>query len=73
MAWKRFKKRAACAAGECKDHTPLCLAWIEDAVARGLPGAFTCECSFTSATVLNHMQSQQRAEVGDLKLTRHVV
>ena len=73
MAWKRFKQRAACAAGECKDHTPLCLAWIEDAGARRLPGAFTCECSCTSATVLNHMQSQQRAEVGDLKLTRHVV
>jgi hypothetical protein len=73
MAWKRCKQREACAAGECKDHPPRCLAWIEDAGARGLPGAFTCECSCPSATVLNHMQSQQRAEVGALKLHRHVV
>jgi len=73
MAWKRFKKREACAAGECTDHTPLCSALIDDAVARGLPGAFTFDGYFTSATVLNHMQSQQRAYVGDLKLNRPVV
>ena len=73
IEWKRFKKREACAAGEFKDHTQLCIALIDDAVARGIPGDFTFDCSFTSATVLNHIQSQQRAYVGDLKLNRHVV
>ena len=42
-------------------------------MARGLPGDFTLDCSFTSAKGLNHMQSQQRAYVGDLKRNRHVV
>jgi len=73
IEWKRFKKREACAAGEFKDHTQLCIALIDDAVARGIPGAFTFDCYFTSAKVLNHIQSQQRAYVGDLKLNRHVV
>jgi uncharacterized protein YndB with AHSA1/START domain len=73
IEWKRFKKREACAAGEVKDHTQLCIALIDDAVARGIPGDFTFDCYFTSAKVLNHIQSQQRAYVGDLKLNRHVV
>ena len=73
IEWKRFKKREACAAGEFKAHTQLCIALIEDAVARGSPGAFTFDCYFTSAKVLNHIQSQQRAYVGALKLNRHVV
>jgi hypothetical protein len=73
IEWKRFKKREACTAGEFKDHTQLCIALIDDAVARGIPGDFTVDCYFTSAKVLNHIQSQQRAYVGDLKLNRHVV
>ena len=73
IEWKRFKKREACAAGEFKDHTQLCIALIDDAVARGIPGDFTFDCYFTSAKVLNHIQSTQRAYVGDLKLNRHVV
>ena len=73
IAWKRFKKREACAAGAFTDHTQLCIALIDDAVARGIPGDFTFDCSCTSAKVLNHIQSTQRAYVGDLKLNRHVV
>jgi uncharacterized protein YndB with AHSA1/START domain len=73
IEWKRFKKREASAAGEFKDHTQLCIALIDDAVARGIPGDFTFDCYFTSAKVLNHIQSQQRAYVGDVKLNRHVV
>jgi hypothetical protein len=73
IEWKRFKKHEACAAGEFKDHTQLCIALIDDAVTRGIPGDFTFDCYFTSAKVLNHIQSQQRAYVGDLKLNRHVV
>src|SRR5437870_2633887 len=73
IEWKRFKKRDACAAGEFKDHTQLCIALIDDVVARGIPGDFTFDCYFTSAKVLNHIQSTQRAYVGDLKLNRLVV
>jgi len=73
IAWKRYKKREACAAGAFTDHTQLCIALIDDAVARGIPGDFTFDCSCTSAKVLNHIQSTQRAYVGDLKLNRHVV
>jgi hypothetical protein len=73
IEWKRVKKHEAYAAGEFKDHTQLCIALIDDAVARGIPGDFTFDCYFTSAQVLNHIQSQQRAYVGDLKLNRHVV
>ena len=40
---------------------------------RAIPGAFTFDSYFTSAKVLNHIQSKQRAYVGDLKLNRKVV
>jgi uncharacterized protein YndB with AHSA1/START domain len=73
IEWCRFKKRAACAAGEFKDHTELCIELIDDALRRGIPGDFTFDSYFTSAKVLNHIQRQQRAYVGDLKLNRKVV
>lgn len=38
-----------------------------------MPGDFTFDSYFTSAKVLNHIQSTQRAYVGDLKLHRKVV
>jgi hypothetical protein len=73
IEWKRFKKRDTCTAGEFKDHTQLCIELIDDAIRRGMPGDFTFDCYFTSAKVLNHIQSTQRAYVGDLKLNRKVV
>jgi hypothetical protein len=73
IEWCRFKKRAACAAGEFQDHTELCIALIDDALRRGIPGDFTFDSYFTSAKVLNHIQRQQRAYVGALKLNRKVV
>jgi hypothetical protein len=72
IEWRRFKKRDACAAGEFKDHTELCIELINDAITRGIPGDFTFDSYFTSAKVLNHLQSRQRAYVGDLKLNRKV-
>ena len=71
--WRRFKKRATCPAQEFKDHTELCMELIDAALQRGIPGAFTFDSYFTSAKVLNHLQSQQAAYVGDLKLNRKVV
>jgi hypothetical protein len=73
IEWRRFKKRDACAAGEFKDHTLLCMELIDDAIRRAIPGDFTFDSYFTSAKVLNHIQRQQRAYVGDLKLNRKVV
>ena len=73
IEWRRFKKRVTCPAQEFKDHTELCIELIDDALQRGIPGAFTFDSYFTSAKVLNHLQSQQAAYVGDLKLNRKVV
>ena len=73
IEWRRFKKRAACEAGTFKDHTALCIELIDDALTRGIPGAFTFDSYFTSAKVLNHIHSKQAAYVGDLKLNRKVV
>lgn len=72
IEWRRFKKRDTCPAQEFKDHTELCIELIDDALQRGIPGAFTFDSYFTSAKVLNHLQSQQAAYVGDLKLNRKV-
>jgi DDE superfamily endonuclease len=73
IEWRRFKKRDTCAAKEFKDHTQLCIELIDDALRRGIPGDFTFDSYFTSAKVLNHLQSKQAAYVGDLKLNRKVV
>jgi hypothetical protein len=73
IAWRRFKKREACQKGACTDHTDLCIALINDAIARGIPGDCTCDSYCTSAKVLNHLESTKRAYVGDLKLNRKLV
>lgn len=73
IEWRRLKKRAACEEGTCKDHTELCIALIDDALQRGIPGACTCDSSCTRAKILNHIQRKQAAYVGDLKLNRTVV
>jgi DDE superfamily endonuclease len=73
IAWRRFKKKDACQKGEFTDHTALCIALINDAITRAIPGDFTFDSYFTSAKVLNHIQSTQRAYVGDLKLNRKLV
>jgi SRSO17 transposase len=73
IAWRRFKKKATCPQGECKDHTELCIELINDAIARGIPGDFTFDSYCTSAKVLHHIESSQRAYVGDLQRHRKVV
>jgi hypothetical protein len=73
IEWRRFKKCGSCPEKEFKDHTHLCIELIDDALKRGIPGAFTFDSYCTSAKVLNHLQSKQAAYVGDLKLNRKVV
>ena len=73
IEWRRFQKREICAEGKFKDHTVLCMELIDDAIKRAIPGDFTFDSYFTSAKILNHIQTKQRAYVGDLKLNRKVV
>src|SRR5947209_7902006 len=73
IEWRRFQKRDTCAEGAFKDHTELCIELIDDAIKRAIPGDFTFDSYFTSAKILNHIQSTQRAYVGDLKLNRKLV
>jgi hypothetical protein len=73
IEWRRFRKKDACETGAFKDHTELCIELINDAIARDMPGDFTFDSYFTSAKVLNHIQSTQRAYVGDLKLNRKLI
>jgi DDE superfamily endonuclease len=73
IEWRRFQKRESCPAKDFKDHTTLCMELIDDAITRAIPGDFTFDSYFTSAKILNHIQSRQRAYVGDLKLNRKVV
>jgi hypothetical protein len=70
MAGQRFKKREACAAGECKDHPQRCSALIADVVARGSPGDCPWDGSCPRATGLHPLQSQPRASGGALKRHR---
>jgi len=73
MEWRRFRKRETCAAAAFQDHTTRGLALLDDAMARALPGDVPCDRSCTSAQVLNHLQRQQRASVGDRKVPRQGV
>ena len=73
IEWRRFQKRTACEEGAFKDHTEWCIELLDDALKRAIPGDFTFDSYFTSAKILNPIQSKQRAYVGDLKLNRKVV
>jgi hypothetical protein len=73
IAWRRFKKRDACEPEAFKDHTELYREWIDDAIARGIPGDFAFDSYFTSAKVLNPIEGQKRSYVGDLKLNHKVI
>jgi DDE superfamily endonuclease len=55
-----------------KTHTDLCCELVDWVVAEQIPGTFTFDSYFTNAPVLNHVQAQQRAYVGDLKFNRKV-
>jgi hypothetical protein len=73
IEWRRFQKRDACPAEACKDHPERCIALIDDAVKRVIPGDCTFDNSFTSAKVLHHLHGKARTDVGDLTRNRKVV
>src|SRR5262245_65956952 len=66
-AWRRCQKRDAGAASAFTDPTPWCIELRDTASARGLPGDCPWDRSCTRATVLNPIESRQRADVGDRK------
>jgi hypothetical protein len=70
LEWRRFNKRDACEPNVFKDHTEWCIELIDDAMAGGIAGDFTFDSYVTRAKVLNHIESQKRLYVGDLKLNR---
>lgn len=73
IAWRRCKHREAGKQGELTDHTELGIELINEAMARGIPGDCTFASYCTSAQVLHHIASTQRAYGGALKLNRPLV
>lgn len=71
--WRRCQKRTAWEAGAFKDQTAWCLAWLDEALKRAMPGDLTCASSCPSATILHHLQRKPRAYGGDVTLNRQVV
>jgi hypothetical protein len=55
-----------------KAHPELGCELIDWVVKEQIPGTFTFDSYFTHAPVLNHIEGQQRAYVGDLKFNRKV-
>jgi len=73
IAWRRLKKREACAVSACKEHTQLCPELVDAVITRSIPGDCIFDRYCTSAKVLNHMQGTKGAYVGDMQLHRKVV
>ena len=74
LEFRRFRKKEICiAAGEpFKNHTALCKELIDWVVEQAIPGDITFDSYFTNAEILNHVDSKQRAYVGDLKFNRTI-
>ena len=74
LEFRRFRKKENCiATGEpFKNHTALCKELIDWVVEQDIPGDVTFDSYFTNAEILNHVDSLQRAYVGDLKFNRTI-
>lgn len=71
LEFRRFRKEEDDPA-TFKNHTLLFKELVDWVVQQQIPGDFTFDCYFTNAEILNHIQQQQRAYVGDLKFNRKV-
>ncbi len=71
LEFRRFRKEDDDPA-TFKNHTLLFKELVDWVIEAQIPGDFTFDCYFTSAEILNHIQQQQRAYVGDLKFNRKV-
>ena len=73
LEFRRFRKREDCSEGAAfKDHTELFIELAVWVIQRQIPGAFAFDSYFTNASILNHLNAQKRAYVGDLKTNRKV-
>ena len=73
LDFRRFRKRDACDDEHpFKNHTELCIELIDWVIAEHIPGDFTFDSYFTNAAILNHIQANGRAYVGDLKANRTI-
>ena len=74
LEFRRFRKKEACVAADepFKNHTILCKELIDWVVEQTIPGDFTFDSYFSTAEILNHIDSKQRNYVGDLKFNRTI-
>jgi hypothetical protein len=74
LEFRRFRKKETCLAHGTpfKNHTVLCKELVDWVVEQGIPGDFTFDSYFTNAEILNHIASQGRNYVGDLKFNRSI-
>jgi hypothetical protein len=74
LEFRRFRKKETCVANRTgfKNHTVLCKELVDWVVEQAIPGDFTFDSYFTNAEILNHIHSQGRNYVGDLKFNRTI-
>ena len=72
LEFRRFIKEEDCKERQIpfKDHTQLFIELIDWVVDKKIPGDFVFDSYFTNAKPLNHINSLDRAYVGDLKFNR---
>jgi len=58
---------------EFKNHTELFIELADDAINENIPGTFTFDSYFTNASILNHLNDEEREYVGDLKFNRKII
>lgn len=74
LEFRRFIKEEDCKERQIsfKDHTELFIELIDWVVAKKIPGDFVFDSYYTNARPLNHINSLDRAYVGDLKFNSWV-
>jgi hypothetical protein len=74
LDFRRFRKREQCDDEHpFRNHTDLAKELIDWVVAEAIPGDFTFDSYFTNAPIMNHIHSQARSYIGDLKANRAIV
>ena len=74
LDFRRFRKREQCDDEHpFKNHTDLAKELIDWVVAEAIPGDFTFDSYFTNAPIMNHIHSQRRSYIGDLKANRAIM
>ena len=74
LDFRRFRKREQCTDDHpFRNHTDLAKELIDWVVAEAIPGDFTFDSYFTNAPIMNHIHSQRRTYIGDLKANRAIV